>query len=157
MIRKPFALGAVLATALMLMAGAPDPNDVLQDKGQEARAREIFKHVRCVVCQNESIDDSEAELAHDLRQIIRGQVRDGRTDAQIQAYLVDKYGDFILLKPRFNLGNSLLWLGPFVIAIAGIGVVLIRRKTTAFEDELTADEAKRLKQLQKNLDADGPV
>jgi cytochrome c-type biogenesis protein CcmH len=150
-------VAALIGVAFMLMAGAPDPADVLPDKAQEVRAREMFKQVRCVVCQNESIDDSEAELAHDLRQIIRGQVKEGRTDAQIQTYLVDKYGDFILLKPRFNVGNALLWLGPFAIAIIGIGVVLMRRKTAAVEDALTPDEVKRLKQLQKNLDDDAPV
>lgn len=152
--RRAFAL---IGVALMLMAGAPDPADVLPDKAQEARAREMFKQVRCVVCQNESIDDSEAELAHDLRQIIRGQVREGRTNAEIQAYLLDKYGEFILLKPRFNLTNALLWLGPFAVAGIGIAVVLMRRKTAAFEDDLTPDEAKRLKQLQKKLGQDGPV
>jgi cytochrome c-type biogenesis protein CcmH len=150
-------MGALIGVAFMLMAGAPDPADVLPDKVQEARAREMFKQVRCVVCQNESIDDSEAELAHDLRQIIRGQVREGRSDTEIQAYLIDKYGEFILLKPRFNLANALLWLGPLAIAGIGVGVVLTRRKTSTFEVDLTADETKRLKQLQKNLGEDGPV
>ena len=145
---------ALAAAALLLMAAAPDPADMLQDKAQESRARVMFKQVRCVVCQNESIDDSEAQLARDLRQIIRGQIAAGRTDTEVKAFLVSKYGDFILLKPVFNLSNALLWFGPFVIVLGGVAVVVMRRKPLVIEDELTADEAKQLTQLQKNLGAE---
>jgi cytochrome c-type biogenesis protein CcmH len=141
---------ALLVASLFLMAAAPDPADMLANKAQEARARAMFKQIRCVVCQNESIDDSEASMARDLRQTVRGQIQTGRSDAQVRAFMVDKYGDFILLKPVFNLGNALLWLGPFAIVVAGIGVVLTRRKPVAVESDLTPEEANRLTQLQNN-------
>jgi cytochrome c-type biogenesis protein CcmH len=141
---------ALIAASVFLMAAAPDPADMLADKAQESRARVMFKQVRCVVCQNESIDDSEASLARDLRQTIRSQILAGRSDAEVKRFLIDKYGDFILLKPVFNLGNALLWFGPFAIVAGGIAVVLTRRKSVAVEDELTDEEAKRLKQLQNN-------
>jgi cytochrome c-type biogenesis protein CcmH len=85
------------------MAGAAaDPAERLPDPVQEARAREIFREVRCLVCQNESIDDSEAALAGDLRQVVRDQVKQGRSDKQIRAFLVERYGEFVLLKPPFS-------------------------------------------------------
>jgi cytochrome c-type biogenesis protein CcmH len=141
---------ALIAASLFLMAAAPDPADMLTDKAQEARARAIFKQTRCVVCQNESIDDSEAPLARDVRQIIRGQIQAGRTDGQVKAFLVDKYGDFISLRPPFDFRDALLWLGPFAVVVGGIAVILSRRKSVAVEDELTDEEAKRLTQLQNN-------
>jgi cytochrome c-type biogenesis protein CcmH len=141
---------ALIVASLFLMAAAPDPADMLTDKAQEARARVIFRQVRCVVCQNESIDDSEAPLARDVRQIVRAQIKAGSTDAQVLKFLDDKYGDFILLKPPFDLRDALLWLGPFAVVAGGIAVILTRRKSVAAEDELTDEEAKRLTQLQNN-------
>jgi len=141
---------ALIVASLFLMAAAPDPADMLADKTQEARARVLFKQVRCVVCQNESIDDSEAPLARDVRQIVRAQIKAGQSDAQVLKFLDDKYGDFILLKPPFDLRDALLWLGPFVVVAGGIAVVLTRRRSVAVEDELTDEEANRLTQLQNN-------
>jgi cytochrome c-type biogenesis protein CcmH len=138
---------AILA-ALFCIAAAPDPADMLKDPGQEARARTLFHQVRCVVCQNESIDDSEAELAHDLRQLIRGQVAAGKTDAEIQSFLISKYGDFILLKPRFNVMTAVIWVVPFAIVAAGVGVLIMRRRRSPEPTaELSADEEERLKSL----------
>src|SRR3569833_1398253 len=103
---------AVAAAALFCMGGASDPGERMKDPAQEARAEHLFTQLRCLVCQNESIDDSEADLARDLRQIVRQQVAAGRSDAQIRSFLVDRYGEFILLKPKFSIGNALLWLAP---------------------------------------------
>ena len=92
----------IAAGAVLCMAAASDPAERLSDPVKEAHSRQLFEQFRCVVCQNESIDDSEAPLAHDLRLIIRQQVAQGRTDAQIRTFLVERYGEFILLKPRFR-------------------------------------------------------
>jgi cytochrome c-type biogenesis protein CcmH len=102
---------ALVAAAVMLMGAADDPSDRLKDPAQEARARALFQQLRCVVCQNESIDDSEADLAQDLRRIVRGQIAQGRTDAQVRTFLVQRYGQFILLKPPFS--GRRLCLAPF--------------------------------------------
>ena len=137
------ALGAVFC-----MAAAPDPSERLPDPAQEARARAIFAQVRCLVCQNESIDDSEAELAHDLRQIVRQQVSGGRSDDQIKGYLVERYGEFVLLRPSFSLGNAALWLGPFLVVLFGALLLFARLRNRAAEPELDASEAERLRRLQ---------
>jgi cytochrome c-type biogenesis protein CcmH len=148
---RRLALAAVLAAALC-MGAASDPGDRLKDPAQEARARHLFEQFRCVVCQNESIDDSQAELAHDLRQIVRVQVAQGRSDAQIRAFMVDRYGEFILLKPRFSAGNSVLWLAPFLIVLAGGAFFAVRaRRPSRFESALTPEEEKQLSALE--LDA----
>jgi cytochrome c-type biogenesis protein CcmH len=144
----PFCV-ALLAMALLVGAAA-DPNDRLRDPGQEAHARGLFIQVRCIVCQNESIDDSEAPLAHDLRQSIRAQVAQGRSDAQIRDFLVARYGEFILMKPRFSLGNAPLWLTPFAIVLIGVAVMVGRARRappTREAETLTADEQARLRSL----------
>jgi cytochrome c-type biogenesis protein CcmH len=105
------ALAAMFAGVLCLAAAA-DPADRLADPAQEARARAIFADVRCLVCQNESIDDSEAELAADLRHVVREQVKAGRSDAQIKRFLTDRYGEFVLMTPAFSWVNLALWGGP---------------------------------------------
>jgi cytochrome c-type biogenesis protein CcmH len=134
-----------IAAALFCIAAAPDPADMLKDPAQEARARTIFHQVRCVVCQNESIDDSEADLAHDLRQLIRSQVAAGKSDAEIQAFLVSKYGDFILLKPRFNAVTAIIWVVPFAIVAGGIGLLIARRRRTQdAADDLSPEEQAKL-------------
>lgn len=120
------AILAALAGVLCIAGSASDPAERLPDPLQEARARSIFEDVRCLVCQNESIDDSEAELAGDLRRVVREQVSQGRSDAQIKRFLTDRYGEFVLLTPAFNVGNLALWVGPF-LAVA-LGVFLLRRR-----------------------------
>jgi cytochrome c-type biogenesis protein CcmH len=143
---------ALIVCALWLTAGAAgDPADRLPDPVREARARDLFREVRCLVCQNESIDDSEAELASDLRRIVRQQVAAGRTDAEVRSFLVARYGKFVLLKPPFDAGTALLWLGPFAVVILAGGMVWLRRRrlgVTADSPPLTADEEARLRQLQ---------
>jgi len=142
--------GALLALlgAAACLAAAEDPADQLRNPVQEAHARALFKEIRCVVCQNESIDDSEAEVAGNLRQAVRAQVAAGRTDAQIKTYLVQRYGEFILLRPRFSPGNALLWTGPFLIVLAGAGALVLRaRRGPAPEVQLTELEEAKLREL----------
>lgn len=136
-----------LLTALLAalsLAAASDPADRLPDPGQEARARALFQEIRCLVCQNESIDDSEADLARDLRQIVREQIRAGRSDREIRAFLVARYGQFVLLKPPFDAGNLALWLGPFAIVLLGGGLLAARLRRPAPVDPLSEDEERRL-------------
>jgi cytochrome c-type biogenesis protein CcmH len=135
--------------AVFCLAAAADPADRLADPGQEARARALFEQIRCVVCQNESIDDSEADLARDMRQIVRGQVAAGRSDAEIRGFLVRRYGEFVLLRPRFSPANAMAWLAPFAIVLAGGGVLLLRlrRPPPPAGETLTPEEEARLAQL----------
>ena len=140
------ALLAALA-GVLCMAAASDPAERLPDPAQEARARQIFKDVRCLVCQNESIDDSEAELAQDLRKIVREQVSAGRSEAEIKRFLTDRYGEFVLLTPSLSIGNLLLWGGPFLVVIAGGALLLARLRNRTPEVELSPEEAERLRSL----------
>jgi cytochrome c-type biogenesis protein CcmH len=129
------------------MAAASDPAERLPDPAQEARARHIFQDVRCLVCQNESIDDSEADLAHDLRQIIRDQIRQGKSDNEIKHFLTDRYGEFVLLTPTFGPANLALWGVPFLIVVLG-GVLLVAKlRNRSAEAELSQDEVRRLAEL----------
>ena len=137
---------AALAGVLSI-AAASDPADRLADPGQEARARAIFRDVRCLVCQNESIDDSEAELARDLRQIVREQVKAGRSDADVKRFLTDRYGEFVLLTPSWNPGNVALWVGPFLVALGGLSLLIFRLRNRTPEVELSSSEAERLSRL----------
>jgi cytochrome c-type biogenesis protein CcmH len=140
------AILAALAGAACL-AAASDPAERLPDPAQEARAREIFRDVRCLVCQNESIDDSEADLAHDLRQIVREQVKAGKSEAEIKAFLTQRYGEFVLLTPSFSAGNLALWGGPFLVVLAGLGLLLVRLRNRPREAELDAGETARVRRL----------
>lgn len=143
------AILAALAGLLCIAAGA-DPTGRLPDPAQEARARAIFKDVRCLVCQNESIDDSEAELASDLRHVIREQVAQGRSDDEIERFLTDRYGEFVLLKPKLSLGNLALWAGPFAVAALGGGLLLARLRNRSPDEELSPEETARLKTLSES-------
>jgi len=142
------ALAAALAGVICIGA-ASDPAERLPDPAQEARARAIFKDVRCLVCQNESIDDSEAPLAGDLRRIIREQVKAGRSDDQIKGYLTDRYGQFVLMRPSFDAGNLALWLVPFLIVAAGVGLLLARLRNREPDVELSSAEAEQLERLSR--------
>jgi cytochrome c-type biogenesis protein CcmH len=137
---------AALAAALCLAAAA-DPGERLGDPGREARARSLFRETRCLVCQGESIDDSESDLAADLRRIIRRQIVVGRTDAQIRAFLAARYGEFVLLRPPFSPRNAILWLGPF--ALLGVGAVILakRSRSGTADPPLSAEEEARIAAL----------
>jgi len=129
------------------LAAASDPAERLPDPGQEARARTIFRDVRCLVCQNESIDASSAELAQDLRQIVREQVRAGRSDGEIKRFLTDRYGEFVLMTPAFSAGNLALWAGPFLVALLGAGLLAGRLRNRRPDVELSQLEAERVERL----------
>jgi cytochrome c-type biogenesis protein CcmH len=144
---------ATITSALFLLANAAaDPSDQLTNPTQEARARALFRQVRCVVCQSESIDESDADIARDLRQLVRHEVAAGDSDQAIKASLVQRYGEFVLLEPPFSLGNAALWLTPFVVVLAGAGVILFRRRSrpAASADELSETESARLSALIDN-------
>jgi cytochrome c-type biogenesis protein CcmH len=137
------------ALAALSIAAAADPAERLKDPGQEARARALFPQFRCLVCQNESIDDSEADLARDLRLVVRQQIQAGRSDEEIKRFLVDRYGEFVLMKPSVSLGNAVLWGGPLAVVLIGGGLLalLLRRKEEAATAMLDADEEARLRRL----------
>ena len=107
---------------------AVEPEEFLQNPKQEMRARDISKNIRCLVCQNQSIDDSSAPLAKDLRALIRIKVQENDTDEEIYKFLTDRYGDFILLKPPFKISTFLLWSLPFVFFIIGITILFLHNK-----------------------------
>jgi cytochrome c-type biogenesis protein CcmH len=144
--------------AAVLLAGAaapalaeppPAPDRPLTDPTQEARARALFGDIRCVVCQHESIADSPAGIAADLRGLVREQIAAGKTDDEIKADLLRRYGDYVLFQPPLRIGTWLLWFGPFALA-AGAGVVLVlraRRRSAGEAAPLTPEEERALAAL----------
>jgi len=105
-----------------------EPDEVLENQKQELRARDISKNIRCMVCQNQSIDESNAPLAKDLRILIRNKIKEGNRDKEIYKFLTDRYGDFILLKPPLKLSTLALWFLPFIFFIIGIFIVFLNNK-----------------------------
>jgi cytochrome c-type biogenesis protein CcmH len=144
--RKLLATFAVLA-ALAAPAFALSPDELLKDPALEHRARAISAQLRCLVCQNQSIDDSDAPLAKDLRTLVREQLTQGKSDAEIMDFVVARYGEFVLLKPRLTTGTLLLWGTPFaVLLIAGVALFLRRRRAeTVPETPLTEAERQALR------------
>ena len=141
--------------ALMLLAStahAVQPDEIMSDPAKEGRARELSRELRCMVCQNQSIDDSDAPLARDLRLLVRERIAAGDSNSQVLDFLVARYGEFVLLKPRFERQTMLLWLlGPVLLIGGGLALWLqIRRRTRSGADlpaPLTADERARLAAL----------
>ena len=146
------ALIAAVAVVAMPAAYAVQPDEIMADPVKEARARDLSRELRCMVCQNQSIDDSEAPLARDLRLLVRERIAAGDSDAQVIDFLVARYGEFVLLKPRFEPHTLLLWLMP-PLALAGGGLALWacgRRRPRSHDEsrfELTAEEEARLQRL----------
>ena len=105
-----------------------EPDEVLENQKQELRARNISKNIRCMVCQNQSIDESNAPLAKDLRILIRNKIKDGKKDEEIYKFLTDRYGDFILLNPPFKLNTLVLWIFPFIFFGIGIFIIYFHNK-----------------------------
>ena len=147
-------LGALLAVTINLVTlpvKAVQPDEVLQNPALEARARDISKGLRCLVCQNQSIDDSEAPLAKDLRVLVRERLTAGDTDQQIEDFVVARYGEFVLLKPRFTAHTLLLWFAtPAVLLVALLIVVLAYRRRAAAASPpsgLSEVEERKLKSL----------
>lgn len=148
---RRLVLIAFLAALLAPAAHAVTPDEMLKDPALEARARHLSQELRCMVCQNQSIDDSEAPLAHDLRVLVRKRLVAGDTDKQVLDFLVARYGEFVLLRPRFELHTLLLWgLPPLALIAGAVGLVLALRRRAATAREpaaLNADEQRRLATL----------
>lgn len=130
-------------------AHAVQPDEILPDPKLEQRARDLSMGFRCLVCQNQSIDESDAPLAKDLRVLIREHLTKGASDAEIRDFVVARYGEFVLLKPRFTASTAVLWATPFIVILAGFAVILLRRKVTAVpaESALSAEEQKALRDI----------
>jgi cytochrome c-type biogenesis protein CcmH len=143
----------VLVLAMLSGLASPafalsDPAEMLPDKAQEARAEAIGSQLRCLVCQNESIEDSGADLAKDLRHIVRQQVVAGNSDQQVMDWMVSRYGNFVRLSPPFNALTALLWASPVVAVLIGFGAVYTsRRARPAGPSPLDAEEQARLRHL----------
>jgi len=137
------------------MAKAVEPDEIMPDPKLEARARALSAELRCMVCQNESIDESHADLARDLRLLVRERLQAGDSDDQIRAFLVRRYGDFILLKPPFKLETWLLWGAPFLVLLTGACIILVaQRRQRSFAPANLLSEAERAK-LDAMLGDDG--
>jgi cytochrome c-type biogenesis protein CcmH/NrfF len=144
-------LAAATAMALLVAPASAvlDPSEMLDDPALEERARGLSAELRCMVCQNQSIDDSNAELARDLRVLVRERLAAGDTDEQVIDYVVSRYGEFVLLRPRMSLRNALLWGSPVLLLLGGGTFVLLaaRGRRRAETERLSAEEAKKLKEL----------
>jgi cytochrome c-type biogenesis protein CcmH len=144
-----------VAVLTALPAQAVQPDEILPNPALEARARNLSKDLRCMVCQNQSIDDSDAPLARDLRILVRERLVAGDSDAEVLNFLTARSGDFVLLKPRLTAHTALLWLAPFAVVLAGVLTVvafLRRRDIGAATPALTADEQRRVAELLKQSD-----
>ena len=143
----------LLAFAMLVfaatIAAAVEPSEMLKDPVLEARARAISQELRCLVCQNQSIDDSNADLAHDLRVIVRQRLSAGDSDQQVKDYLTARYGDFVLLNPPVKTKTLILWAGPAILLLLGIAIIAFaaRRRRSLAAAPLSEDERKRLARL----------
>jgi cytochrome c-type biogenesis protein CcmH len=152
-VRYLHALMLLITLLMPSLAWAVEPNEMLSDPVLEARARALSKELRCMVCQNESIDDSGAPLAHDLRVLVRERIKAGDSDQQVLDFLVARYGEFVLLRPRLSWHTVALWGLPPAVLLVGAVVILIdlrRRRTAQAEEEktnLSPDEEARLAKL----------
>lgn len=152
----------VAITMLLLVAGAffpsssyaVNPDEVLDDPVLEERARELSTKLRCLVCQNQSIDDSDADLAKDLRVLLRKRLVSGDSDDEVIDYIVSRYGEFVLLQPRFGLHTLILWAMPVFLIILGFFIIFrkVKNRDKADPHVLTAAENKRIAKLLKDSD-----
>jgi cytochrome c-type biogenesis protein CcmH len=158
--RRVFLLAVVLLLSTpALSLAAVQPNEMLQNPALEARARTLSQQLRCMVCQNESIDDSDAPLAHDLRVLVRERLQAGDSDAQVLDFLVARYGEFVLLKPRLSWRTAILWGLPPGLLLGGLALLVVaaaRRRGRVQEPtpDLTPAERARLKKIL--ADSPGP-
>jgi len=146
----------IVVIAAALLAAAPaygvQPDEILPNSALEARARDLSKELRCMVCQNQSIDDSDAPLARDLRILVRERLVAGDSDAEVLNFLTARYGDFVLLKPRLTAHTALLWLAPFAVVLAGVLTVIafLRRRgndAAGAPAALSTEERRRVAEL----------
>lgn len=143
-------LAAAVCCLALLPAWAKEAVPVAEDPALEARLMNLAKELRCLVCQNETLADSQADLAVDLRREIRQMMREGRSDAEITRYLTERYGDFVLYRPPVKSTTWLLWFGPFLLAlgaVAGFIHFLLRRRRTLSDAPLTPEEEARIQAL----------
>jgi cytochrome c-type biogenesis protein CcmH len=160
--RKSGNVGKLIAISLVLLmtalaasaARAVQPDEIMSDPVKESRARDLSRELRCMVCQNQSIDDSDAPLARDLRVLVRERLQAGDSDGQVIDFLVARYGEFVLLKPRFSLHTALLWLGPAAVMLIGaLGLFVLARRYRAVSGpaaagaKLTPAEQARLSEI----------
>jgi cytochrome c-type biogenesis protein CcmH len=148
-IRQMWSLLAILAmVSLISVAHAVEPDEVLKDPAQEARAREITRELKCVVCQNQSVDDSDAPLAKDIRVLVRERIVAGETDDAVREYIVQRYGQRVLLRPPLAIDTALIWIGPFALFAIALGTALLflrRGRGDALQSQpLTPEEQSRL-------------
>ncbi len=136
------------------VAWAVNPDEVLSDPALEQRARKLSANLRCLVCQNQSIDDSDASLAKDLRVLLRKRLQSGDSDNEVIDYIVSRYGEFVLLKPRFGLHTFLLWSLPVLLILTGFLLALrkFRNPATLSKNKLSDDEAARITKLLSDSD-----
>lgn len=150
--RRLFAVLAVFA-ALTGPALAVQPDEILQDPAMEARARELSTELRCLVCQNQSIDDSNAPLARDLRILVRERLEAGDSNAEVLDFIVARYGEFVLLKPRLATNTLILWATPVVLLVlGGLAIFLASRRRRADPTALTDEEKRRIETLLERQD-----
>lgn len=146
-------LWLLVLAALFCLAAADDPADRLPNPKDEARAQALFREVRCLVCQGESIAESDAPFAADMRRVIRRHIAIGATNDRIRRYLSARYGDFVLFRPWVSRANAVLWSGPFFIALVGLAWLAMRvRARLAPTAELTVEEEARLAALEQASD-----
>jgi len=149
-------LSLILIMLFTASAKAVEPDELLEDPHLEARARALSIDIRCLVCQNQSIDDSDADLAKDLRKLVRKKLKEGASDEDIRKYLVARYGEFVLLRPRIKSDTYILWFGPVIILLAGIIGIFIfflrHSKKNSIQPPLilSEDEEKRISELTNN-------
>lgn len=152
-------VAAMVALPLLVApAQAVQPDEMLKDPALEARARALSADIRCLVCQNQSIDDSDASLARDMRKLVREQITAGKSDQAIRDFLVARYGDFVLLKPPVRRSTWLLWFGPLIVFLLGAGGLLLyfrsRTRTSAGPaGGLSRDEEERIERLLSDSEA----
>jgi len=156
MMRRIAMVLTLLLSFTAVPAHAVQPDEVMNDPAQEARARVLSREIRCMVCQNQSIDDSDAPLARDLRLLVRERIASGDSDRQVLDFLVARYGQFVLLKPRFESETALLWLFPPLVLIIGATLVFIALRRRAVRERgsevaLSADETRRVEALMATL------
>lgn len=144
------------AAALFFLTLTPtlavQPDEILKDPGLERRARDISAGLRCLVCQNQSIDDSDAPLAKDLRILVRERLKEGESDEQVRDYIVRRYGEFVLLKPAFGAHTALLWTGPALVLLtgaAGLALAAHRRRVANVDGALSSEERAALDAILK--------
>ena len=146
------ALALLLALLIAAPAWAVEPDEMLADPLQEARAREVGQELRCLVCQNQSIDDSNAPLARDLRILVRERIKAGDSNAQVMDFVVARYGDYVRLRPPMRTETYALWFGPVLVLAAAMGALFLglrRRKAAARTAPLDAEERARLDKILK--------